>query len=105
MILEDLSGEGKVFSGGTLLCHVEFRLLVEQDEIETTPGSQPVRGLKESSGSISIIEPHISGFTNLHDLFVHNVQKTLTLELEDGRRQDFLLGDNQGTIRGSGPLG
>ena len=105
MILEDLSGEGRVFSGATPLCNVEYRLVVEQDQIETTPGAEPVLGLKDSSGSISIIKPHFFlGFTNLLDLFVQHAQKTLTLELEDGRRQDFLLKDNQGTIRGYGDL-
>lgn len=79
--LERLSGQGKVLRDHDKIADVEYFLTVDQEviEIRSQSGTSRLDGLKDISGSVTVVE----GQRNLSD------GNTYTLVIEDGRRMQF----------------
>ena len=86
-VIEQLAGNGKVFSTGAQVAEVKYRITVFQKTVSTGRG-QEIDGLEEVTGTIG----EISGMS----LFEMIDQDDLVLHLSDGRRWEFGVSNLEG---------
>jgi hypothetical protein len=89
-ILERLQGTGIVTAPDESETRAKYDLQITQDEPEGAPGVPPITGSKHLSGRVwSIHDPY---FVLAH------IRKTMTLQMEDGRRFRFFHRASDGSI-------
>lgn len=92
-LVEQQADEGDVLEGGTRLGRVRYHLSVYQHFAET--------GENRMVGSLEV-EGHIVPIDDLGFAERSRRRAELTLRLADGRMLDFLMVNEQGTIRSTG---
>ncbi len=82
----NIQGEGEVYEGNQKRAKIRYDLSIEQEypRTGTFDSSQEVEGQQSRNGSIYVLE----GKINLLD-----TGKMLTLHMDDGRKQEFLITD------------
>src|SRR5690349_9053428 len=92
-IVEQPSGDGDLFSGGTRIGGVHYHLAVYQhfseDERQAVPANLEVEGRVTAADDLDLARCHESGVE-------------LTLHLADGRRLDLLVLTDGGGVRSTG---
>jgi len=89
-VLEHLRGTGMVTTPDGNEMRARYDLKITQDESEGEPGVPPVIGSKHMSGQVwSLSDPY---FVLTH------IRKTMTLQMEDGRKIQFFHRDSDGNI-------
>ena|ERR1019366_2969704 len=99
--IEKLRGHGKIYLGEALLCEASYLLTIHQDVIVTSDmdtGKSEIPGLKSTSMTVDPVGIPIK------ELFAQSGGKTLTLHMQDGDKQDFLLTTPDGRIEGTGGI-
>jgi hypothetical protein len=92
-LVEQPADEGDIFGGASRIGRVHYHLAVYQHFSESEGGPAPLHF--EVEGRITPIEQ-----VDLPAL--HQQAAELTLHLADGRRLDFSIANDQGTIRSTG---
>jgi hypothetical protein len=99
--IEKLRGHGKIYLGEALLCEASYLLTIHQDVMIASSmdaGESEIPGLKSTSMTVDPVGIPIQ------ELFAQSCGKTLTLHLQDGDKQDFLLVTADGRIEGTGGI-
>jgi hypothetical protein len=99
--VEKRRGHGKIYLGEALLCEASYLLTIHQDVTiasDTDAGESEIPGLKSTSMTVDPVGIPIK------ELFAQSHGKTLTLHLQDGDKQDFLLATPDGQIEATGGI-